>query len=304
MSISLLMTRAAWFRMLLFAGILIFPLQSHAQTPPANDSGNQKASNKSTREKKFIRNILDDQRAIWTAPFHWRGKDAKWLAPIGLSTLTLIATDRQTSGELVEHGDNLKRLRISRDISLLGSTYATASTAGVLYLAGRATHNDRLRETGLLGGEALIDGGILVNVLKNVTQRQRPTVDNSSGEFFDGGTSFPSGHAMGIWSLTTVIAQEYGHHRPLVKIGVYGLATAVSFSRYTGRNHFLSDVLVGGAMGYGIGRYVYHKHHDPALDARNEKQSNEVVSSKWLPRIVPLYSQRAHLYGGMLSWSF
>jgi hypothetical protein len=175
---------------------------------------------------------------------------------------------------------------------------------GGLYLSGRATHNNHLRETGLLSAEALIDSNIVVSALKTASQRQRPPKDDSSGEFFDGGTSFPSGHASSAWAVATVIAQEYGQHRPLVQVGAYGLAAAVSLSRYTGRNHFLSDVLVGSAMGYGIGRYVYHKHHDPVLDARNEKEPNDLVRSKLFPRIVPLYYPRAHVYGGMLAWNF
>ena len=291
--------RTLSLRVLLFSVILIFTSNVLAQTAP-------KLTPKSTPslEKKFFVNILRDQRAIWTSPFHLHETDAKWLAPLSLSTVALIATDRRTSGALVKHGDNLDRLRISRDISWFGSTYATVGTAGILYLAGRATHNDHLRETGLLGAEALLDSGILVTALKTASQRQRPTVDNSSGEFFDGGAAFPSGHAISAWSLATVIAKEYGHHRPLVQVGAYGLATAVSLSRYTGRNHFLSDVLVGSAMGYGIGRYVYHKHHDVALDAQNEKQNDTVVRSKLFPRIVPLYYPRAHIYGGMLAWDF
>jgi len=293
--------RAASFSVLLLSVILIFTSNGLAQTSPTRS-----ALPKPTPglEKKFLVNILDDQRAIWTSPFRLRGSDAKWLAPLGLSTVALIATDRRTSGELVENGDNLDRLRISRDISRFGSLYATAGAAGVIYLAGRATHNDHLRETGLLGAEALIDSSIVVTALKTASQRQRPPEDHSSGEFFEGGSSFPSGHAISAWSLATVIAQEYGHHRPLVQVGAYGLATAVSLSRYTGRNHFLSDVLVGSAMGYGIGRYVYHKHHDPALDARSGKQTNELARSRLFPRIAPLYYPRAHVYGGTLAWNF
>jgi hypothetical protein len=304
MNTYLPMIRAASSGTLLFVLILVFSINAPAQTSRARDHAKPKAPTKPSLEKKFIVNILDDQRAIWTSPFHWRGSDAKWLGPLGVSTMTLIATDRRTSGELVEHGDNPNRLRISRYISQLGSTYSTAGFVGVLYLTGCATHNNHLRETGLLSAEALIDSGIVVTALKTASQRQRPAVDHSSGEFFDGGSSFPSGHAISAWSLATVIAQEYGHHRPLVQVGAYGLATAVSLSRYTGRNHFLSDVLVGSAIGYGIGRYVYHEHHDTALDARNEKQSNDLVRSRLFPRIVPLYYPRAHVYGGMLAWSF
>lgn len=296
--------RSALLTPSLLAIILIFSSEALAQTSLPNAGSQPQPTPTPSLEKKFIVNLLDDQRAIWTSPFHLHRTDVNWLAPLGLSTIALIATDRRTSGKLVEHGDNRSRLRISRDISRLGSVYSTGGLAAFLYLTGRATHNDRLRETGLLGAEALIDSGIVVGALKTASQRQRPPTDDSSGEFFDGGDAFPSGHATSAWSLATVIAQEYGHHRPLVQIGAYGLASAVSLSRYTGRNHFLSDVLVGSAIGYGVGRYTYHKHHDPALDAMNEKQNNDLVRSKWFPHIVPLYYPRAHLFGGMLAWKF
>lgn len=289
---------------LVFVLILLCTTAVSAKTSHAKNHAKPKVASKPSLEKKFITNVLVDQRAIWTAPFHLRGSDAKWLAPLGLSTVALIATDRQTSGELVEHGDNLNRLRISKDVSRFGSVYSTAGTVGVLYLAGRVTHNARLRETGLLGAEALIDSSLVVSGLKAATQRQRPPTDNSSGEFFDGGSSFPSGHAISSWSLATVIAEEYGHHRPLVQIAAYGLASAISFSRYTGRNHFLSDALVGSALGYGIGRYVYHQHHDLSLDGQNEKQTSYSARAKLLPQIVPLYNPRARVYGGMLAWKF
>ena len=297
MGVCFRMARAASFALILVSSISAAAQTLRIKTP-------SKPKPTTSLEKKFFVNILRDQRAIWTSPFHVQGTDGKWLAPLGLSTLALVATDRYTSGELVENGDNLNRIRISKDISRLGSLSSTAGVVGVLYLVGRVTHNDRLRDTGLLGAEALINANIVVRGLKTVSQRQRPPVDDSSGEFFDGGSSFPSGHAVNAWSLATVVAHEYGQHRPLVQIGVYGAAAAVSLSRYTGRSHFLSDVVVGSAVGYGIGRYVYHTHHDPALDASTERRNNDVARSKLFPHIIPLYQPRAHLYGGMLSWNF
>lgn len=38
------------------------------------------------------------------------------------------------------------------------------------------------------------------------------------------------------------------------------MAAAVSVSRFTGRNHYPSDVLVGSALGYLIGHYVVRQH--------------------------------------------
>lgn len=297
-------SRPSWICAIFFWISASISTTCFAQSSPATTTPGPKPSPTPSLERMFFRNILRDQRAIWTSPFNLKRENMRWLAPLGLSTAVLIATDRQTSGELVENGDNLTRLRVSQDISRFGSLYATGGVAAAFYLVGRAKNNARARETGLLGAEALIDSGILVEALKTVSQRQRPPTDHSSGEFFDGGSSFPSGHAISTWSFATVIAHEYGQHRPLVRFGVYGLATAVSLSRYTGRNHFLSDVLVGSAMGYGIGRYVYGQHHDPSLDSPNQEQTSGLERSRLFPRIAPLYYPRAHVYGAMLAWNF
>src|SRR5260370_9681008 len=40
--------------------------------------------------------ILQDQKAIWTSPFHTTMEDAKWWAIFGLGTGVLIATDKHT----------------------------------------------------------------------------------------------------------------------------------------------------------------------------------------------------------------
>src|ERR1700716_2644803 len=40
--------------------------------------------------------ILQDQKAIWTSPFHTAKEDAKWWAIFGVGTAALIATDKHT----------------------------------------------------------------------------------------------------------------------------------------------------------------------------------------------------------------
>jgi membrane-associated phospholipid phosphatase len=272
--------------------------------PQIQPSPTPQANPTPSLERRFFSNILRDQRTIWTSPFNLRRGDARWLAPLGLSTAALLATDRRTASELTENGDNQTRLRISRDISRVGDFYTTGGIAATFYLIGRATNNARARETGLLGTEALIDGGIVSSGLKLITQRPRPRVDDASGEFFDRGNSFPSGHATSAWSLATVVAYEYGQHRPLVRFGAYSLAAAVSFSRYTGRNHFLSDALVGSAIGYGIGRYVYRTHHDSSMDTDDGETKGKGTRSKLIPFMSPLFSRASRSYGLGLAWSF
>jgi membrane-associated phospholipid phosphatase len=289
------------FGMILCSIIASIAFDAHAQTPLASPSPTPRASKTPTLESRFLKNVLRDQEAIWTSPFHLHGRDARWLAPLGLGTAALIATDRNTGDEVAEsHG----RLNASRVASYAGSAYGVGGIAATFYLFGRVRHDERARETGLLGAEALIDSGIVVTALKEITQRRRPTATTGRSDFFDGGSSFPSGHSIEAWSLAAVIANEYHDHR-WVQVSAYGIASVVSLSRFTGRQHYLSDVLVGSAAGYGIGRYVYRTHHRSTArrtDSPDEEESSR--RSKLFPLIVPQYERRARDYGVALAWSF
>lgn len=263
---------ALLFATLIFAVTNVSGQSTGSPAEPAPSPSQASTSRiKPSLEHQFFRNLLDDQRAIWTAPFHMNRSEAKFTAPLGLATAVLIATDRYTA-RAVDSGGSLRP--VSHGLSKVGSGYATAGAAAAFYLVGRARGDARARETGLLGAEALINSAVVVAALKAISQRPRPLVDHASGEFFDGGRSFPSGHAMAAWTLATVVACEYGERRPLVRVAAYGLATAVSLSRFSGRNHFLSDVLVGSALGYGIGRFVYRRHHDATLDEQAGSQKS------------------------------
>jgi membrane-associated phospholipid phosphatase len=252
-------------------------------------------------EKQFFRNVLHDQVGIWTSPFHVSRDDTKFLVPLGLTTAALIATDRRSADELGENGGSESRVRWSLRVSRLGSIYTTGGIAGTFYLVGVAKHDSRARETGILSAEALLDAGIVSTVLKEVTQRPRPLVPDPKDDFFDGGLSFPSGHATDAWALATVIASEYHNHKA-VQFTAYALASAVSLSRYTGRAHFLSDVLVGSAIGYGVGRYVYKKHHVPESERDSGQLKSTRLNAKWIPAVAPLYSRKDRTYGVALAW--
>src|ERR1700682_5363432 len=99
--------------------------------------------------------------------------------------------------------------------------------------------------------------------MKYAFGRERPLQDNYRGRFGQGGVSFPSEHAAAVWTIASVIAHEYPG--PLTSLFVYGLASAVSASRITAKQHFPSDVLVSSAIGWFEGMYVYRKHHNPEI---------------------------------------
>jgi membrane-associated phospholipid phosphatase len=82
---------------------------------------------------KLARNILLDQKRIWTSPFHVNRQNAKWWLIFGAATGALIATDRRTSQQLPNTGD---QVAFSRGVSRVGAIYTLVPIAGGLYLGG------------------------------------------------------------------------------------------------------------------------------------------------------------------------
>lgn len=287
------------FSMTLFAAVLSTGFAIRAQTSPTapKPSPTPAVRKKPSLEREFFKNILLDQKAIWTAPLHLHRGDAKWMVPSGVGLMALITTDRITGDEIAEF-DRL--VKPSRRISYAGSPYAGGVIAAAFYLVGRKKNDARARETGILSAEAFVDSYLVVHALKGITQRARPQTGRERSEFFDGGDSFPSGHSIQVWSMATVIANEY-HDRRAVQVAAYGIASAVSLARFTGGKHYLSDVLVGSALGYGIGQYVYHAHHRPRSDASGDDEG--LTESRW-PAIAPNFNRRTHQYGVAFTWSF
>jgi len=209
------------------------------------------------------RQLVRDQFGIWTSPAKARLSDATWLVPLGGFTAALFATDSDVSRHLNNDPNTLLRYRHLSDYSA-----AAMGTAAVgSYVLGLATHNEHEREAGFLSGEAGIDGLVIAEAFKYATGRERPYADNAKGKFRSGGTSFPSEHSAAAWAVAGVLAHEYPN--PFVRFLSYGLATTISVSRIVARQHFDSDVMVGSALGYLIGEYVYRQHHDPAMQGRD-----------------------------------
>jgi len=287
-------SRSGFFALLLaFSGGCLAQTASPSPSPSPSPAL-KKGSTLHKPGSNLLEDIASDQKAIWTSPFHIGRSDWKWLAPFAGGTAVLIATDKTTSG-WVSTGGSLPA--VSHAVSWGGSVYATVGAAGGMWAIGKASHNDHLAETGRLAAEALADTEIVTEVAKFGFGRLRPNVGDGEGRFFHGGRSFFSGHASGSWAVASVVACEY-HDNPLAVWGAYGLAAAVSLSRYTGRNHFLSDVFVGSAVGYGIGRFVCGKrssHTGPDDDTYT-------VSRRW--RVSPYLNASTGAKGGSLVWSF
>jgi membrane-associated phospholipid phosphatase len=216
-------------------------------------------------------------------------KDAGWWLGFGALTGALIATDRHTS-TLLENSKG--QVAWGNRLSNIGAAYTLIPIVAGMYTWGVFGENAKARETAVLGGEALLDSLIVVSVLKPIAGRNRPNAKDDQGSFFDGGASFPSGHAIETWSLASVISYEYGHTK-LVPIIACALAGVVTVSRFGAQQHYASDLVAGGAMGWFIGRYVWKTHQDHAI------HSHSKIQAQIVPQLQP--SSRTYAMAVVLS---
>jgi membrane-associated phospholipid phosphatase len=222
-------------------------------------------------------NILLDQKEIWTSPFHMHASDAPWWIGFGGATAALIATDHRTS-TLLENSKG--QIAWGNNLSKIGTSYTLLPLVAGFYSFGVVGDNPKAREVGVLGAEALLDSFIVVSVLKPIAGRNRPNSPSEPGQFFDGGASFPSGHAIGSWAMASILSYEYGH-TIFVPIVACSLAGVVSVARFGAQQHYASDIVAGGAMGWFIGRYVWKTHQDHALHPHSG------LKARLVPQLAP-----------------
>ena len=193
-------------------------------------------------------------------PKYIRTRDLEWLVPLTAATGVAFATDTHTMTDVVSQNPSFNNTAANASNALVGGMIALPVAA---FGIGQMQHREHLRETGILGGEAMVDAFVVDQALKLCTFRERPNVDKAQGEFFIGSTgadsSFASTHSVLAWSSAAVIAGEY--HSRWKQVAVYTAAAGVSATRVMGQQHFPSDVLVGSAAGWLIGHYVYRAHH-------------------------------------------
>ena len=245
--------------------------QPDKQAGDDNGSDQPAAAGSNTAVSGLAKDILIDQKHIWTSPARLRFADADWLIPAAGITAGFLSTDSDISRHLSHSPTTISHYKT---ISTAG-VGALIGAAGGMWLASFPTHNQHWRETGFLAGEAAIDALVPVELMKYSLGRQRPYQGDGTGPFFQGGTSFPSEHAAAAWAVAGVIAHEYPG--PLPKLVVYSLASLVTYSRVKGHQHFPTDVFVGSIVGNMVAQNVYERRHDPDLGGEAWKSIGQIV---------------------------
>lgn len=232
--------------------------------PQADARGGTPATERVVTWKSLPRDFAHDQKDIWITFPGQLVRGHHWVPVVAVAGVTagLIYADPHIMPHFQNPPNALDKVNDVFD-PITATAYIVAMPASLL-AAGYARHDEYQVQTAILCGESYGDAAIVDLAMKAVTRRERPADippgGSFSGTFFNGnksplkGSAFPSGHSVGAFSVASVIAGRYPQHR-WVRWGAYTLATAVSFSRISSMAHFPSDVFLGAAIGYSVGKY-------------------------------------------------
>jgi len=248
--------------------LMFLPVLALAQVPAVDEPESKPApaadTERSVSWKELLPNIASDQKRIWLFPFQLGqpGVLIPTTAVLG-ATAGLVALDPYDT-PYFHHTTAFSGF--NKVVSGSNASYGIIAAPVSFYLIGLMRKDSKMQKTALLAGEAVANAEILTTVFKDVDRRVRPAAIGTGGNYSDtwfdskgswlrGQGSFPSGHTIAAMSIATVVARRYRQHR-WVPFVAYGLAGVVGFSRVSLSAHFVSDVFMGGVLGYSISRFA------------------------------------------------
>lgn len=176
----------------------------------------------------------------------------------GLLALSVTGTACASGGPLgIDHRlhyDNSGIWKRSNQQVLLYGTILTVG-GGALALGD----HDELGDTFWRSLDAMAVTAVSTTALKYAFGRERPSQTDDPNRFFHHGQSFPSGEVAAISAAVTPFIVNYGDDHP----AIYALALLPAYdamARMKVHAHWQSDVLVGAAIGTGVGIWASRRN--------------------------------------------
>ncbi|HDP93992.1 MAG TPA: phosphatase PAP2 family protein [Candidatus Aminicenantes bacterium] len=253
------------------------PVQEQTEAPPdekakARDREDHADPESDSNKRRFFRDFWQDEKRLWSSPFRASSKDL--LVWGGLLALTgvLIHNDEAIYRDIKEfQAEHEWADKATPFLSDMAQGYPFA-LAGAIWVTGALTRNDHAKETGYLALQAMLHSFVVVQVVKHLTGRARPSAFGGEDRWAGPAGFFKryeegkwshydamfSGHTITLWSLATVLAHQY-RKSVVVPVLAYSLATLGGLATITDDLHWISDVVVGAAIGYAISRFVIRR---------------------------------------------
>lgn len=159
----------------------------------------------------------------------------------------------------------------------LGNNYGNGLTplilATGLYTGGLVFGGDEIREKGRTLTEAMVYATLATQSIKMMAGRSRPYTEQGPYDWGhsswadDRHFSFPSGHTMAAFTVSTVMAEGTGWAGHTFW---YGLAGITAWARITSNKHWFSDTVTGAWIGFTSAQAALNKE-EPQLSSSGWK---------------------------------
>ena len=247
---------------LLFSGMLCSQNVSEDTTSIVINSATQQLNNSATYLKSYWHSGL----TVLSQPLHYDWKDWTVFGSVAAATTLAFVYDDEIYSLVDKSLNHSQSEIVSKYTDVFGEEYFILPSVALTYAFGSVIDDCRLKNLSLAALQSFVYAEVASAGLKVLTCRIRPSEANSQqsttnsqtwlGPFksFES-TSFSSGHAMRSFALATTVAGFYPDKK-WIGIVSYSLATMTSVGRVISKEHWTSDVIVGAALGYFIGRGV------------------------------------------------
>lgn len=237
-----------------------------------------------------VKYAVGDVLHMYAYPFRIDGRGALTIGAVALATGASLAVDDNLDNWIRAHPDAWPmdalepfRANQSPELEVVGGSAVLLGFSGGLYLIGLIAGSDDLRDAGIGCASAEHGQTILRWALYKGVGRRRPSVAEGDQFLFDvpGGDwysrSFYGGHAANIMTCASYFSHRF--HLSVAEPVLMGLALGVGFGRVADRAHWLSDTVLGFAVGYFMGRSVAHRQLDRKAERSGEPVQDPRQSS-------------------------
>lgn len=214
--------------------------------------------------KQYLQNFGQDFVSVIKSPAGWHKKDLLTLSAVLGGGIVLFAADGKIQDWFQDQKTSSSK-DASHFVSHFGEGLFLSALMASLYASGEWFHKDNLRETALLSLESWLTSGVLVLGLKIIIGRARPQTGEDSTAFHpfslrSNHQALPSGHAASAFAVAAVVGEQSESWS--IDVLAYSFATLVALSRVHDNKHWASDVFIGSALGYFVGKKICTLNHN------------------------------------------
>ena len=212
-------------------------------------------------------------------PSKWDGNDWLKLGVIGGATLLTMQVDQSIRDAV------LKDRRYFYSVPIEGARMYGELYSPVVFFGGFAAHSlitnsNSTRKIAYEIGQASLYTGAITLLLKTAIGRSRPYMNEGTSMYrpfsslLDRYHALPGGHTATAFVISTILSRNAGSR--WLKVLAYLPAVITPISRVYQDQHWMSDNVFGGALGYFVATWVVDHH---------EKQDNQNPSASSTPLI-------------------